>query len=163
MTQPAKADAGAKFLLERENVDGQCVQTDILMPIRSPVPGSEQARIDGIFPVEDGMTARIAHDVQQQQTCGGVGMLERVHRQAVAGAFVRRQSLVIGSLVPDLAISRIERPKMDMECKADRVAAQGVVRFVPAEEPVVLRCDPAKVIDDLPISDQGGDFLKVFQ
>ncbi len=90
-------------------------------------------------------------------------MLERVHRQAVTGTFVRRQSLVIGSLIPDLAISRIERPKMDMECETDRVAAYWVVRFVPAEEPMVLRCDPAEVVDDLPLSDQGGDFLEVFQ
>jgi hypothetical protein len=115
--------AGAKFSLERDYVDRQRAQPDILMPIRSSVPGSEQARIDGIFPVEDRMTARIAHDVQQLQACGRLGVLEGVDRQAVAGAFVRGQTRIVGLLVPRGAGHRVEWSQVDVERKTDPVAA----------------------------------------
>ena len=90
-------------------------------------------------------------------------MFKRVDRQAVAGAFVRSQTLIIGLLVPRGAGRRVERSQVDVEGKAERITAHGVVWLVPAEEPMVLRGDPAKVIDDLPLSNERGDFLQVLQ
>lgn len=155
--------ANAKNSLERENVDGQCAQTDILMPISSPVPGSEQTRIDRIFPVKDGMTAWISHDVELQQACGGFYLLERIDRPAVGHAFVRVRRASSACWSHAAQDRRVERSQVDVERKTDPVAAHGVVGLVPAEKPVILSCDLTQVIDDLPLADQRGDFLQVFK
>jgi hypothetical protein len=97
------------------------------MPIGSPVPGPEQPRIDWIFTVEDGMTAWIAHDVEQQQTCGRVCVLERVDRQAVVGAVVRRQLRIVGLLVSRGAGYRVERSQVDIKCKLTLLPLTGLL------------------------------------
>lgn len=81
---------GSEIWLKRDDVDGQSAQTYVLVTIGHPVPIPEQTRVDGVSPIEDVMTPWIAHDVQQQQACGGLRVLEGIHRHAITGPFVRR-------------------------------------------------------------------------
>lgn len=109
--------------------------------------------------MEDGMATRVAHDVQQQQARCRIGMLERVDRQAVTGASVGGRVFVLGLLVPGCKIDGVERPEVDVERETDLVATDWPVGLVSAEEPMVLRCDPALSVNDLPLADQRGKFL----
>lgn len=159
---PSPEFRGREILSERDDVCGKSAQAGVLMTIGSPVPGSKQPRIDRMVSIEDGMAAGIAHDVQQQQARCRIGMLERVDRQAITGSSVGRRVFVLGLLVPGCKLNGIERPEVDVKRETDLVATDWPVRLVSAEEPMVLRCDPALSVNDLPLADQRSKFLQVF-